>query len=46
MLKPIIMELAKEVVGILEKALAPYWDVGYTGKELKKNFVGEKSKNS
>ena len=35
-LKPITMEVAKEVVGILEKVFVPCWGVGYTEKELKR----------
>ena len=44
-LKAIIRLVAKEVVDIWEKALAPRWGVGYTEKELK-NVVGDKSKTS
>ena len=44
-LKPIIMEVSKEVVGILKKALVPCWG-GLHRERTEKNVVGDKSKNS
>ena len=35
-LKTIIKEVAKEVMGIWEKASVPYWGMGYTEKYLDK----------